>query len=840
MNNKEQLLALMQGGATVITPNNRLSNELLNDFLKAFPRQVHQKPNCLPYCAFLFNAFQQLSHKHTQVTRPLLLTAQQSRYLWRQILSTSEITINRGLLDAIEEAWTRCNLWLLDFNHPAFGLTHQTRQFQQWAHRFSQELHRLEAITEAQLANYLCSQGENFDLETVIWACFDDYSPQQKKLQQSLTQQNCQLHHYDLDQQQRRAYQYAAKNEDDEYEQLFYWLKDNLEQGKTRIGVVVPDLETKSSLLQRRIQQHLSATQFNISLGKSLADYPLVAHALHWLNLDGKTLNLSQARLLLSSPYLASSQTELLPRAQFMENSLTLRELSFSQTTFISELQTKAPKLADLLKNIVDYPKETSVQNWIEQFHQRLKTLGFPGESPLNSTTYQCYQRLLMLFDEFKQLTLVMPRMNKTQALASFAELAQMTIFQPQKSSTPIQILGLLEASGCTFDSLWVTGLTDQYLPQSTKLSAFIPISLQREYFMPRANPARELFLAEKTIARLQNASSCSVFSYSRLSNDKPNLASPLIVDFMPFPIFEQKLPSLKSKLECFSETYSLPLISEEKITGGTTILANQAKCPFRAFAAHRLHSKTTVEASDGPDAKERGQLIHKIMELLWNALKTQKNLLQLGKTELNKHIDAAIELALKPIIEQRGYSFSKLIQEVELERLKQLIHACLEWERQRPPFTVEATEQAFTINLADIEFQVRVDRLDKMENGKKWVIDYKTTLPQTLPWNEERPKEPQLLLYALLDENINTLLFTQLKAGQLTPKGLSEESLSQPGISSLKNGQDWSELRQYWQSQLNELAHEFLQGHCPPQPSSVTVCQQCDFQNLCRFNSQD
>ncbi|WED42162.1 PD-(D/E)XK nuclease family protein [Legionella cardiaca] len=837
--NKDELLKLMQAGAVVITPNNRLSNELLKDFLHAFPQTVQEKPSCLPYSAFLLNSFQKFCHREALASHPILLTTQQLHHLWRQILS-SEVTVNRGLLQAVEEAWTRSHLWLLDFDHPAFAYTQQTRRFQQWVQQLTQELQRLGAITEVQLVPYLCAQKNSFDSKTIIWACFDDYTPQQKKLQHYLSAQDCKNYHYDLSKKQNRVYHYAAQNEIDEYEQLLYWLQECLDKGKTRIGVVIPDLQAQSSILQRNLQRHISPTQFNISLGKPLAEYPLVAHALEWLYLDGKILNLHQARLLLHSPYLAYSQTELLARAEFMENNATLKETHFSQLTFIQALKSKAPKLANLLQKIVSYPEEASVETWIRHFYERLLTLGFPGERSLNSEMYQCYQRFLMLFDEFKQFALITERMNKTDALTAFKELAESIIFQAQKSSTPIQILGLLEASGCTFESLWVTGLTDQCLPKNAKLSAFIPVSLQREYLMPHADPTRELYLAEKTLTRLQNASDLTIFSYPQLSDDKPNMASPLIAEFMSFSRREQSTPLQHSKLECFSENYSLPLISEERIVGGTAILANQAKCPFRAFAAHRLHAKSSVAAADGPDAKERGQLIHKVMELLWGTLKTQAYLLQLNESQLNAHIENAIKVALEPIITQRSYSFSELIQEVELDRLKQLVHACLDWERQRPPFTVEAIEQAFTINLGDMDFKVRVDRLDKMENGQKWVIDYKTSLPQSLPWNEERPKEPQLLLYALLDDTINTLLFTQLKAGQLTPKGLSEDKLAVSGISTLKKGQSWTELRQHWQDQLNELAHEFLKGHSPPQPGSPAICQQCDYQNLCRFNTQE
>ncbi len=57
MNNKTQLLTLMREGALVITPNNRLSTELLNDFFAAVPVSVQDKPRCFPYRAFLLDTF---------------------------------------------------------------------------------------------------------------------------------------------------------------------------------------------------------------------------------------------------------------------------------------------------------------------------------------------------------------------------------------------------------------------------------------------------------------------------------------------------------------------------------------------------------------------------------------------------------------------------------------------------------------------------------------------------------------------------------------------------------------------------------------------------------------
>lgn len=837
MTEKKSLFTYLHEGFTLITPNNRLTKELLTDFLFANPKSVQEKPCCYPYQAFLQTNFKKFCHQQSQNLHPLLLTEQQTHHLWGQILSKNATQpVNEGLVQAVTEAWNRCQSWQIDLNHPAFAANEQTNQFQLWASQFQKQLNQLSALTKDQLVNYLLDQRLAVDSKKLVWVCFDDYTPQQRRLQDYLASQNCIQEHYDLAVQKTNLGLYAAKNNQDEQQQLIYWLKERLTLGEKRIAVVVPDLQAQAKSLQRVLQRELNSTQFNLSLGEPLSVYPLVAHALTWLELDLDKLSSVEARLLLHSPYLAFSQSEMLARAELMESSTLLQEAYFSAADFIKEVKTYAPELAKALTGLGNYPEKTSIQSWIIEFKNRLQTLGFPGEYSLNSESYQCYQRLLTLFDDFKQLSLISPNLTQREALRAFKELAKTTIFQAQNTSASIQVLGLLEAAGSCFDSLWITGLTDQCLPAKARLSAFIPINLQRENLMPHASPTRELALAQKTLERLKNCSPHVIFSYPRLNGDKPNLASPLL-DSLPLhnPCTEE-LGSDLSYLVNHAENYLLPFAKEEKSSGGTAILANQAKCPFRAFASHRLHAKAAVTVSEGPDARERGQLIHKVMELIWQQLQSQKNLLALNSEQLDQLIEKAIKTALNPLINQRSHSFSTLIQEVELNRLKRMVHACLDWERQRPHFEIEALEQAFTIKLAAMDFRVRVDRLDRVADGKKWVIDYKSSFPQSLPWKEERPKEPQLLLYALLDETINTLIFAQLKGGQLSCKGFSENEQELAGISSLKKDEDWINYRQEWQNQLNDLAEEFSKGHCPPKPATASLCQLCDFQNLCRF----
>ena len=837
LNNKNKLLDLLAQGATVITPNNRLSAALLEYFFTYCNQKTIDKPVCLPYSTLIINTSQHLKFLTPEQSHPTLLNEAQCRHLWQTIIkSDTHITYSEGLLKAVMQAWEYSQLWQINPENQAFQYTLQTQTFQRWWQTFNKQLKKLDVITERQLISYLINTDHPLFFQPVIWACFDEFNPQQLRLQHYLNKEGLTQYRYDLKERSNIPKVLAAKDNKEEYQQLMAWLNLKIDKGEQRIGVVVPNLEQESRSLQRILQHHFNPALFNISLGQSLSAFPLVAHALSWLSLESTTLNHHQASLLLQSPYIGSAKEEFIARSHYLQDSLLLQDQKFSLKRLITDLSVPVPKLAALLDQVTPYPKKASPQEWVSLFQDRLNAIGFPGDYGLDSENYQCFNRFTAVFDEFRQLSLISATLNTKEAIDAFTHLTDNTIFQAQKKNAPIQISGLLEASGCEFDSLWVMGLTDQCLPQKTKLSAFIPPQMQRELLMPHSLPARELQFAKQTPQRLQRGSSETIFSYSRLQGDTPNLPCSLITGFPNFerlpPIFE---PVMQSLLIAREETYNVPLHSEESISGGTALLANQAKCPFKAFAEHRLKARPGTYTSDGLDNKEKGQIIHKVMELLWQTLQSQEELFNINPKDLDLLIEKAIHTALSPIKQLQRDSFPHLIEEVEYTRLKRLVLASLEWEKKRPPFSIAAIEQSYSINLAGLDFKVRVDRLDQVAD-KKWVIDYKSSLPASKPWNEDRPKEPQLLLYALLDEDINTLLLMQLKTGKIACSGLSEEKLELSGLSSLKKEETWEDYRSTWQQQLTLLANEFQQGHSVPQPVSPIVCQQCDFQNLCRF----
>lgn len=834
-NNKNKLLELLRQGATVLTPNNRLSASILRDYFAYDKNQTVIKPQCQPYRSALIQHFEQLLYERPCEQHPTLLNDAQCQHLWRALIKKNkDITYSEGLLHSIMDAWKQCQLWNIDVQNPLFAYTPQTQTFQNFWQECNKILDKLGAITEYELVSYLLDKEHLLSHTTVIWACFDEFNPQQRSIQSYLEQHGVAQYCYDLESQHCKPVRLAAEQSKVEYQQLMLWLQEQVAHGYQHIGVVLPELQKESRSLYRILLQYFDPSLFDISLGQALSSFPLVAHALSFLHLDTQSYTREQITLLLQSPYLGSAKAEFVLRCQYLQDSILIRQAQCAPKALNTHLTSFAPKLATLLNTIKNYPSSASVNEWITLFQERLNLIEFPGDYGLNSEQYQCYKRFSALFDEFRQLSLVSPTLSSEEALYAFSQLAKHTIFQAQKTSAPIQISGLLEASGCEFDSLWIMGLTDRCLPQSTHLSAFIPHQLQKELLMPHSSAARELQFAKQTLGRLERGSKHSmVLSYPMLQGDSPNLPCSLITDFpLMTHLKETCISTTQSQLMYQEEDYSVPIQSEEQIQGGSALLSNQAKCPFKAFAEHRLMAKPLADTTEGLDNKEKGKIIHKVMELLWRELKSQMKLLQIQDVELEHLIDESIQTALNPLTQT---DIPELIQNIEHARLKRLVLSGLEWEKQRPSFEVMALEESYSITLAGLAIKMRVDRLDKV-GDKKWIIDYKSSIPSYKPWNEDRPQEPQLLLYALLDEHINALLFMQIKTANILCAGLSEDKLEISGIQSIKKDEAWNECRSYWNQQLTSLAEEIQAGLCKPQPINNGICLLCNFKNLCRI----
>lgn len=160
---KEHLFLRLAQKNTVLTPNNRLSEAILQQYFAQCKKQTVEKPQCMPFSVALVKAYEQLNCLNPHSPNPTLLNRTQCQYLWRKIIqSESNITYSEGLLKSIISAWERCQLWQISMKDPAFHYTEQTQQFQKWWQLFDKQLNRQHLITEYQLIPYLLNANSSF------------------------------------------------------------------------------------------------------------------------------------------------------------------------------------------------------------------------------------------------------------------------------------------------------------------------------------------------------------------------------------------------------------------------------------------------------------------------------------------------------------------------------------------------------------------------------------------------------------------------------------------------------------------------------------------------------
>ena len=102
----------LKNGATVITPNNRLSEQLLGHYLQTSTHQTLPKPRCLAYPTFLRETFKQLTQSTPHQVHPKLLSDAHTQALWRNVLNQDEqLETSQNLLTAIHQASVVCENW---------------------------------------------------------------------------------------------------------------------------------------------------------------------------------------------------------------------------------------------------------------------------------------------------------------------------------------------------------------------------------------------------------------------------------------------------------------------------------------------------------------------------------------------------------------------------------------------------------------------------------------------------------------------------------------------------------------------------------------------------------
>jgi len=838
--------------ATVLTPNRRLAQELARDFdagqaARGLP--VWESADILPFAAFVERLYEDALYSDLAARLPLLLTGAQAEELWEAAIRASGwgaalLAVPQAARDCAR-AWELAHGWRIAGALGSFPGNDDARAFAEWAGDYAARCDAGGSTDAARLADVvapLLGEAALRRPKLLVAYGFDVVTPQEREFLEACARSGIALAACAPQARAAQAARHAFPGVREELDAAAQWARARLEAGARRVGVVVPELGQRRTEVVRVFSRavrpgfNLPGAQaapfaFNVSLGAPLAEVPLARAALSILELAAGEIPFEQASRLVRSPFLGGGDEEMAARARL---DARLRRSAPARVTLgkLIGLVERCPLLRQRLEAVFAVPRNESAapHDWGRHFSALLDAAGFPGRS-LDSAEFQARAKFNATLAELAKLERVAPKMGAARALTRLRQLCAATLFQPETPDAPIQVLGVLESAGLEFDALWVSGLTDEAWPLAARPNPFIPPALQKKAGIPEASAEASLARAQRITAGWRGAAAEVIVSCALMDGERTLLASPLIAA-ISFPQ-GQELPAYARyrdqvfaarRLERVADGRA-PALATRTPRGGTRILADQAACPFRAFARHRLAAEALEAPAEGPDARARGLLLHALMKALWSELK--------ASDALQGDCAAAIAHAAAAAVAEA--KLEEPFAELERRRLAKLAREWLEVERERAPFAVVAMEDKRRLAVAGLELAGRIDRLDRLASGGHALIDYKSGRPTPNAWLGARPDDPQLPLYALCAaEDIAAVAYARLQAGAMKFMGFARarELVAQ--------AKDWEGLIAGWKKELEALGAGFAAGDARVDPKNgLATCLYCDLQPLCRVHER-
>jgi len=383
----------------------------------------------------------------------------------------------------------------------------------------------------------------------------------------------------------------------------------------------------------------------------------------------------------------------------------------------------------------------------------------------------------------------------------------------------------------------------------------FLPIAAQRELGLPAASPHGQLLAAQRAMFAWGRCARELVYSWPEFEGEVPLEPSALLAP-VPRPLPDsaeraQAVPCADRLVQAIHRSARLEPRPAERasawprqqlLPGGTRSLQLQSLCPFRAVAELRLGAIRVPEPVPGLDRRERGLLLHRALELLWRELQGSRVLQAQSRDApaLSALVRSAVAQALETRLAQRVLPLAAALVENEQQRLEAQLLALLRHDLARAAtaeFTVSQLEMNKEGELGGLPLRVRMDRIDRLDDGRLIVLDYKSGSAKSFRQLDESPRQAQLLAYALLaPAPLAGIAAVYLPAEGIRWCGAAADPALLPALSRTRApSAPFPELLVHWRRVIDTLVGEFAAGLAAVQPLPG-ACKECHLPGLCRI----
>ena len=851
------LLAAVAAGRTVLAPNTELANALFDAVQRAHRDagdEVWPTPRVHDYSSWLRE--QHVERQLSEAIAPRLLSEVEERELWRMVIDTAQS--GKDFLDpaGAARAARRARRTLFEYAIPIKALdaahSEECAAFLEWNRAFERRCSALGCVSADSLLGHFGSPGSPIDwIESPQWRpaarrWLEQHGrvlPPQRQVQTELSI-------------------VRAPSPTAELAAIADWARGKLAEDGFRAWICVPDLNRRraevvdafdAALAPQRfaLRGDLRAAPYAVAGGTPLADYAPVRAALELLAASVGTVAFVQFSALLRAPELQASDSEAGSAARL---DVALRRRASNDADFVGWLD-----LADRVAAASQMAPVAAVQRlraahhvlsqlqgarlfseWVAVWMGALQHGPWAFSRRWSSIEYQAAEAFRELLAGLSLGDAVFGTHSRDSAQRILARAARETAFQVQTGVPAIWVSGQLLDPWLDYGGLWVSGCNDEQWPQPVAPVALLPVGVQRQYGVIPASAESQLALAIDLQSRWQKRANQCVFSLSDSGEGSSSMPSPLLPKIVPVDLTATPQPHWLKMLE---RTPGLESVWDEQApphagnerTRGVATLRAQSRCAFRGFAETRLDAQPLEQPVPGFNERERGELVHHALQHVWTQL-GDSNALQTVRADAEQRlIDEAASRAIESVCQRRDPGRRWRLREGV--RLRNLLTKWLQLERTRAPFSIEALEGRDQIaRFGGLEFRVRIDRVDRLSDGARVLIDYKTGAAEP-DWRGERPDNPQLPVYALLSPDaLVAVAYAKVNAAESGFVAESErgEIFPRTRRSELEGMATFAELVQVWSRRIERIAGEFAAGRAEVAPT-IKACQSCKLQGLCR-----
>ena len=859
------LIEAAEAGRTVLTPNAELAaalTEAIERAHRAAQRALWPTPRIRDFGGWLKE--RHVRHQLADSTTPRALSEAEERELWRRAVLESEA----GFLEpsGAARAARHARRAMAEYGIPRRALaayaSEEALALADWSARFAAQCAELHCIGSERLFELAVERPAEEQVPP-LWI----ESPQWRPVAKAWLERHAGPPLEPDRVESCAAHIVKADSPAAELASLAQWAREHLTADpQFRAWICVPDVNLRRAEVTDALDAALAPQRFMLAEsaggapyalagGTPLADQAPVRGALEFLSAASGAVSFTRFSALLRSPELSASPAEAAAAARLdaamrrhAPHEAALADWLVCAARIGRELPAAAAldRLCAALRLLESASGEQPMSRWLGVWTAALEAGPWALRQRWSSAEFQAAERFRELLAALAVGDLIFGRHSRASAERLLKRAARDTVYQIQTGVPAVWISSQLNDPWLTYQGIWVSGCDETRWPPPLDPIPMLPTSLQREYGVIGASADGQREFARDLERRWCMRARTVVFSCADEGATRRVSPSPLLPvtaslerpPAAPQPHWREALAGAPA-LEQLRDEEAPPFAADERTRGVATLRA-QSQCAFRGFAETRLAVDVLERPIPGFNERERGELLHDALERIWLDLESSAGLLarRAQADGLARLVAASTQRAIEKLRERRDPGHRWRAR--ERQRLAALLHKWLAIEAARAPFAVERLETGSEIaRHGGLEFAVRVDRIDRLLDGGRILIDYKSGAVHA-DWRGERPENPQLPVYALLHRReLVAVAYGRINAAEcdFVVESARGDILPNKRASRLEDFATFAELIEQWARRIERIALEFARGHAAVAPTPL-ACRSCRLQALCRIPS--